>query len=72
MPKWLPKYKGVRGDAGTTWDKIANAKQLGSFFIRLGHSEKISEVTQKYAQLRQQYIPHTQFTIIIYSHARSK
>ena len=33
---------------------MANAKRLGSFFIRLGHSDSLSEVAQKYAQFRQE------------------
>ena len=33
---------------------MANAKRLGSFFIRLGHSYSLSEVAQKYAEFRQE------------------
>uniref|UniRef100_M4BB14 Uncharacterized protein n=1 Tax=Hyaloperonospora arabidopsidis (strain Emoy2) TaxID=559515 RepID=M4BB14_HYAAE len=46
--------------------KKANAKRLGSFLIRLSHSDSLSEVAQKYAQFRKEYIPNIQFTITIY------
>ena len=52
--------------------KKANAKRLGSFFIRLGHSDSLSEGAQKYVQFRQEYIPNTQFTITVYSLARAQ
>ena len=41
-------------------------------FIRLGHSDSLSEAAQKYAQFSQEWIPNTRSTITVYSLARAK